>query len=156
MQLNWASQLLNQWDVRYTGQQWQADLIVQGYQTQHISESSSGVQNQYQRLPELDFIGGKDYFWHSADAEFEAQVVNFDYSSDYQPYTYQQLVLREPTSHLQQLSGSLIRRHSPRYRPGLTIYSAELATESPDQSGPISSVQNITIFDVIRLLFWAR
>ena len=62
----------------------QADLIVQGYQTQHDLASSSGVQNQYQRLPELDFIGGKIIFG-TVQMQSLKQVVNFDYSSDYQP-----------------------------------------------------------------------
>ena len=157
---NWASQLLNQWDLQYADQLWQADLIFQAYQTQHIiSQSSSGVQNQYQRLPELDFIGGKDHFWHGVDAELEAQVVNFDYSSDYQPYTYEQPVgLR---AHLAPSVSYPLRFLGGTITPGVvldsTIYSAELATETPDQSRPtFSQSRTLPIVDIDSAYYFER
>ena len=86
-----ADQLVNQLDVDYTGMHWDATLLTQVTQTLHpINESV--VHNQYQRLPELDVQGSYPGLLHDYDLVLDGQLVNFNYDSDFYPYTYQEPV----------------------------------------------------------------
>ncbi len=157
---SWARQLLNQWDVRYTAVNWMSTALLQGYQTMHlISDTSSGVVNQYQRLPEVNFIGQKDNVWKGAVLGMDAQFVNFAYSSDYEPYTYEQ-----PTGLRLHMAPSLSYPRtfaSGYFTPTLTvdntIYSSNMATDSPDETRPyFSKSRTLPLFDIDSGLYMDR
>ncbi|HAG62076.1 MAG: hypothetical protein CMF55_02805 [Legionellales bacterium] len=148
----WARQLLNEWNLQYSSEHWMANLLFQGYQTMHlISDTNSDVTNQYRRLPELDFIGQKDQVWHNATVSMDGQMVNFVYSSDYEPYTYEQ-----PTGLRVHLAPSVSYPWdfvSGYIKPTLTIdstvYSSNLSTDNPEEERPyFSQSRTLPIIDI--------
>jgi LPS-assembly protein len=79
------NQLLNQFTMQYLGRHWEFTGLLEAYQTLHTfnGESTDQNQDQYRRLPELDFNGTYPNQFFGADLNLTAQAVNFAYSSDF-------------------------------------------------------------------------
>ena len=81
-----SNQLLNEFNVKYTGEHWQAVLLARAYETLHpITQANNPAEDQYQRLPEFDINGDYPDLMGGLDLGVGAQAVNFDYHSDIFP-----------------------------------------------------------------------
>jgi len=85
----WARQLLNKADLTYDHNSWTATALVEAYQTMHLITGDSDIVNQYQRLPELDASGALPDIIGNLGLTWQAQLVDFAYSSAYSPETYE-------------------------------------------------------------------
>ena len=74
-----ANQLLNQTMANYHGDHWQFQGMLQGYQTLHPTVTQSFVPNQYQRLPEFDWIGQYPRIAGPTGFDVDSQFVNFGF-----------------------------------------------------------------------------
>lgn len=78
------NQLINQFDVKYNGDHWQAVGLLQAYQTLHrIDQFNLSTQDQYQRLPEFDVGGAYPDIWQDLGLNLSTQLVDFDFDSDF-------------------------------------------------------------------------
>ncbi|HYF98295.1 MAG TPA: LPS assembly protein LptD [Coxiellaceae bacterium] len=79
-----SSQLLNQYDIEYSNDNWNFTSLVQAYQTLHpINQPTNN--DQYRRLPEVDLNANYPNQWHGLGLSLESQAVNFGYQSDFTP-----------------------------------------------------------------------
>lgn len=79
-----SNQLLNQYDIKYTGEHWVFTSLVQAYETLHpINQPTNN--DQYRRLPEFDLNGNYPELWKGLGVSLESQAVNFGYQSDFTP-----------------------------------------------------------------------
>lgn len=77
-------------ELHYDGSHWDDRFILQSYQTLHpLNQFTQPAQNQYTRLPELDFNAVYPQFLDHLNFDLSAQAVNFEYASAFAPYTYQ-------------------------------------------------------------------
>ncbi len=90
-----SNQLLNQYDLHYSGEHWDFTTLIQAYQSLHpINQPFNN--DQYQRLPEFDLNGQYPDEWAGLGFTASAQLVNFGYQNSFnsgQP-TGQRLHLR--------------------------------------------------------------
>ena len=77
-------------ELDYIGLHWTDAFSIQSYQTLHpIDQILTPAQNQYTRLPELDFNAAYPQFLDHYDFNLSTQIVRFVYDSAYYPLTYQ-------------------------------------------------------------------
>lgn len=81
-------------EVTYQGLHWNDVFLIQSYQTLHPIDqyAISPAQNQYTRLPEMDFSARYPQFIPNYNFGFSSQFVHFMYNSAYYPFTYQRPV----------------------------------------------------------------
>jgi LPS-assembly protein len=81
------NQLFNQFSVNYLSKHWKFTGLLQAYQTLHTfnGQSTDLNQDQYRRLPELDFTADYPNVLLGNDFTLNAQAVNFAYASDFTP-----------------------------------------------------------------------
>lgn len=85
-----ADQIPSFAELNFQGSHWQDRFLIQRYQTLHpIDQYATPAQNQYTRLPELDFSAAYPRFLPDTDFNLSAQAVKFDYHSVFAPLTYQ-------------------------------------------------------------------
>lgn len=77
-----SDQLLNRADLIYVGEHWNFLGRLQLFQTLHPI-THGGSQDQYRRLPQLNFSGNFPRCWHGIDYRVDSEMVNFSYGEDY-------------------------------------------------------------------------
>ncbi|MFW0073070.1 MAG: LPS-assembly protein LptD [Coxiella-like endosymbiont] len=81
-----ANQLLNKIDLQYSGLHSQFNVLLQAYQTLHlIAQSDNPPFDQYLRLPDFNMKGYYPDIVHDMDFNFNIEIVNFKYRSDFTP-----------------------------------------------------------------------
>lgn len=77
-----VDQLLNEADLQYQGENWHFLTRLQGYETLHpINEML--VQNQYNRLPEVDLSGDYPNQAYGLDYQLDSQFVYFNQANNF-------------------------------------------------------------------------
>ncbi|OGT29113.1 MAG: hypothetical protein A2624_06480, partial [Gammaproteobacteria bacterium RIFCSPHIGHO2_01_FULL_42_8] len=88
-----SDQLPSYAEVNYSGLHWTDTFLVQSYQTLHpIDQYLTPAQNQYTRLPELNFNAAYPQFIPDYNFNMSGQFVRFVYRSAYYPFTYERPV----------------------------------------------------------------
>lgn len=77
-----SDQLLNQAQIKYQDEYWRFLALLQGYETLHPINQAV-VQDQYARVPELDFNVDYPNLLHGLDFGLDSQFVNFDHPVDF-------------------------------------------------------------------------
>lgn len=75
-------QLLNRADIAYTDYHWDFLGRLQVFQTLHPI-TSTGVQDQYKRLPQINFSGDFPSGWGGLDYRLDSELVNFMHRDDF-------------------------------------------------------------------------
>jgi len=147
-------------ELDYTGTHWQDIFLVQTYQTLHpIDQINQPAQNQYTRLPELDFNASYPEFASNNDFNLNGQIVKFDYQSDFFPYTYQRPIgdrihLQPTLSHPIMWSSGFI---TPKIIADTTSYFSELPKATPTSIRPNYDInRTLPIVDIDSGLYFNR
>lgn len=152
-----ADQLLNEADLNYQGQHWRFLGRFQGYQTLHpINEAP--IQNQYNRLPELDLDGDYPNQGAGLDYELHSQLINFDQQRNFindEPVVVGQRYHLEPGISLP--LGNLNGYFKPEFLIDETNYQLSDRDLNLNQIGfPASVSRTLPIFDIDSGLFFDR
>ncbi|MCX7126312.1 MAG: LPS-assembly protein LptD, partial [Gammaproteobacteria bacterium] len=124
-----------------------------------LDQFNTPVQNQYTRLPELDFSAAYPQFIPNFNFNLSAQAVKFDYQSDFTPLTYQ-LPIGERL-HFQPSISRPFTWSSFYITPQLTGDSTSYFSELPS-TGPIAlrpdfnANRTLPIFDIDSGLYFDR
>ncbi len=155
-----ANQLLNEFNIKYSGSHWTIAGLVQAYQTLHlIDQISTSTTDQYSRLPELDASGDYPNLFAGINLELGIQAVNFDYHSDFPPFTFQQ-----PIGQRYHVRPSFNRPFywasgyiTPEFALDSTTYDTQLPTaEAGLPRADFSASRTLPIFDVDSGLYFQR
>lgn len=139
-------------EIDYEHAHWQNRFLIQTYQTLHpFTQLSSPAQNQYTRLPELDFDASYPQFMSHYDFNFSAQAVHFIYHSDFSPFTYQ-----KPIGNRLHFQPSISRPFigssfyiTPRLTADSTSYFSSLASQDPLSARPtFDENRTLPIFNI--------
>ncbi len=77
-------------ELEYQRGHWQNTFLMQSYQTLHpLDQFNTPAQNQYTRLPELDFSAAYPQVIPDFNFNLSGQAVRFVYQSGFAPLTYQ-------------------------------------------------------------------
>ena len=147
-------------ELDYAGLHWQDTFLVQTYQTLHpLGQINTPAQNQYTRLPELDFSAAYPQFIPNYNFDLSAQAVNFMYQSNFTPQTFQM-----PIGERLHFQPSISRPFTwasfyltPKLIADSTSYFAQLPSVSP--TAPRSNYdinRTLPIFDIDSGLYFDR
>lgn len=147
-------------ELNYTGSHWNDTFLMQAYQTLHpIDQFLTPAQNQYTRLPEIDFNAAYPRFFSNFNFNLSGQLVHFDYSSDYAPLTYQ-----VPIGERVHIQPSISRPFTwsalyltPQLTADSTNYFSELPSTTPTAMRPtFNENRTLPIFDLDSGLYLDR
>ena len=147
-------------ELNYQGVHWKDIVLLQTYQTLHpLDQYTTAVQNQYSRLPEMDFGAAYPEFADGFDFNLSGQAVNFVYQSDFTPLTYQL-----PIGGRYHLAPSISRPFTwssfyitPEVTADSTAYTSELAaTTSTTPRADYNADRTLPIFDIDSGLYFDR
>lgn len=81
-----TNQLLNMADLHYHENHWDVTGMILAYQTLHlIDQTDLQTTSQFQRYPEFDAMARYPDIWHHLSFQSSQQIVNFVYTSDFNP-----------------------------------------------------------------------
>jgi len=162
-------QLLNQADIAYAGENWNFSALTQIFQTLRPINSTPVAQEQYRRVPQLDFKGELPNTKHGFDYQMTGQFVFFDYDHKYDSTTNllkatgSRINLMPSISLPINLAGAYL---IPRVQLHSTLYSLRnnvVTTGGVDKTGrtensisrvsPIASLDSGAFFNRITSLF---
>lgn len=150
-----ANQLLNQFDIHYTGLHWNMTLLSQVYQTLHlIDQSSNPTVNQYMRLPELDTSAIYPKLFGNVDFTATMQAINFDYHSLFPPVTDAQPIGQR--LHIRPTFSQSIDWAYGYLTPSFTFDSTSYNVVRPQPPQVGTSSRNIPITDIDSGLYFDR
>lgn len=156
---NNTNQLPSIGEISYQGKHWHDALLIQAYQTLHtIDQATSPAQNQYTRLPEFDATGQYPNITNGFDLLIDAQAVNFDYHSNFYPFTYQRPIgerfhLRPTISHPFDWAGGYI---TPALSIDTTTYVSQNATTLGTPRSSFNVNRTLPIIDIDTGLYFDR
>ncbi len=155
-----ANQLQNEFRVNYEKKHWTATAFVQAYQTLHLIDQYPGVEDQYQRLPEIDIESHYPRIFRHFDFESASQYVNFAYSSIYPPALTFQKPIGQRYHGASTLSLPMIFASgyiTPAITNDSTIYDAESSTLAPNiPRTQIQAFRDLPIVDIDSGLYFDR
>lgn len=148
-------------EVNYQGTHWQDIFLVQAYQTLHPIDQypNQVVQNQYTRLPEMDFGASYPQFYDNLNFNLSMQAVNFVYQSNFVPFTYQmpigtRLHIQPSISRLFTWSSFYI---TPQLTADSTNYFSQSAVAVPAAPrAEYTADRTLPIFDIDSGLYFDR
>jgi LPS-assembly protein len=146
--------------LNYARNHWEDTFLIQTYQTLHpLNQFGTPAQNQYSRLPELDFHAAYPQLIKNIDFDFSGQAVKFIYHSDFAPYTYQlpvgnRIHLRPSFSHSFTWPSAYV---TPQLTADSTAYFSRLATANANMTRPeYNADRTLPIFDIDSGLYFDR
>ncbi|PIZ04334.1 MAG: LPS-assembly protein LptD [Gammaproteobacteria bacterium CG_4_10_14_0_8_um_filter_38_16] len=147
-------------ELDYQGTHWDDTFLVQSYQTLHpIDQILSPAQNQYTRLPEINFNAAYPDALPHVNFNLSGQAVNFDYNSAFTPLTYQM-----PIGGRLHIQPSISRPFTtpslfltPKITTDITSYFARLPANNAVTPRPsFDKTRTLPIFDIDSGLYFDR
>lgn len=163
-----SDQLLNKFDLHYSGFHWQLNALAQAYQTLHIINYaiSNPVTNQYIRLPQFDFSAQYPDLWGGVDFGLNGQAVNFLYDVNGYPSIANQPFPppnnKVPVGQRLHLSPSLSKDFTfpaGYINPAITLDSTSYASQLPNPNfsqNDFGASRNLPVIDVDSGLYLSR
>lgn len=157
-----SNQLPSYAEMDYFGSHWNDTFLIQGYQTLHPIDqfvANTPAQNQYIRVPELDFNAAYPQFIPNYNFDLSSQFVEFAYDSDYYPFTYQRPI--GSRIHLQPSISRPFNWSEGYLTPKLTADSINYFSQTavPDSGMPRANYdgsRTLPIFDIDSGMYFDR
>ncbi len=152
-----TNQLLNYFNLAYSGDQWTFDTTLIDYQTLHIiGQFKNPALDQYSRLPEFSTTAYYPDTLLGADTEFSGDLSNFQYSSTLAPNypTGQRLHIRPGLVWPIYFANGYVKPQLWVDTTAYTINDSNVFTKNnPSRTLPIVAVDNGYTFEKLTRLF---